>query len=476
MPKASILIVEDSATAEIHLRHTLEAEGYDVIGSCDSGETALAFVEERLPDLVMMDIIINGPLDGIQTASILKRRFNLPCVFLTGLTDKQTVDRAKFTEAHGYLSKPLERHAIVPVIEMALYKHDIESQLRRSEEKYFSTVSSISDAVVAVDRDCLVTFMNPAALSMTGWKCEDVVGRSVAEVLSCRRINRPESIVNPVQCTLGKGNLSRIPDDLFLVCKSGNRIPIGESSMSPLHDSHGNFAGLIIIFRDITGKFEQEKLRREIERNRKAAIIEGQERERGRIAMDLHDGLGQMLNAIKMNTGFIVSDPAAAQSLLLLLDEAIMESVRISENLLPSKLKDFDLATCLKTLCKTMSKSSHTRIDFIGNGSRIPMTQSNKVNFFRITQEALSNAVKHAKANTITVQLNASSDTIRLSVEDDGKGMTQATPSTTDRGNGLINMRDRAEIMGGQFIVESDGQRGTFLIVEVPNTQVPVYV
>jgi len=472
MSKASILIVEDSVTAETYLRHTLEGEGYCVIGSCDSGESALAFIENKRPDLVMMDIIINGRMDGIQTASILKQKFNIPSVFLTGLTDKKTVHRAKFTEAHGYLSKPFERHAVVPVVEMALYKHNIESQLRRSEERYLSTVSSISDAVVAVDRDCHITYMNPAAQAMTGWSSDEAASRSIAEVLNCRHVDHPQERVNPVQCELGKGN--RIPDDLFLVNKRGTALAIGESSLSQIHDTQGNLTGLIIIFRDVTSKIEQDKLRREFDRNRKAAIIEGQEKERARIAMDLHDGLGQMLNAIKMNTRFIVADPVAAQSLLHLLDEAIVESVRISENLLPSKLKDFELAMCLKTLCQTVSKSAKTRIDFVGNGTRIPMSHSTKVNFFRIAQEAITNAVKHANASTVTVQLTASKDAIRLSVEDDGKGIAQRLSSHS--GHGLNNMRDRAEIMGGQFTVESDGQRGTFIVVEVPGALTQAYV
>ena len=475
MSKASILIVEDSLTAVYVLKQTLESAGYAVMGSCDSGEEALGFAENRRPDLILMDIIIKGQMDGIEAAAILKRKFNIPSVFLTGLTDSSTIERAKVTEAYGYLTKPFDAREVIAVIEMALYKHDIESQLRRSEEKYFSTVNSINDAVVTVDRNSCITFMNPAAVAMTGWPIEEVIGWAVSLVLNCRNSLSRQSDINPMQCSLGAGNLSRMPDDLLLVCKDGSTLPIGESSLSPLHDSHGNFIGLIIVFKDIADKVQQESLRKVAELNRKAAVIEGQEQERGRIAMDLHDGLGQMLNAIKMNTRVIVQDPVAAQTLLLLLDEAILESVRISENLLPSKLRDFDLATCLRTLCTTVMRTSNIRIDFQAHGVAIPMTQSNKVNFFRITQEALNNALKHSQAKTISVQLNVSKEMIRLSVEDDGKGIQQ-NHTSGNGGNGLNNMRDRTEIMGGQFNVESDNHRGTLVTVEVPNSKSVVYV
>jgi PAS domain S-box-containing protein len=476
MSKASILIVEDSVTAVYVLKQTLESAGYAVIGSCDSGEAALGFVQFKRPDLILMDIIINGQMDGIQAASMVKRKYNIPSVFLTGLADRSTIDRAKVTEAYGYLTKPFDSREVIAVIEMALYKHDIESQLRRSEEKYFSTVTSISDAVVSVDRDSVITFMNPAAVNMTGWLAEEAIGCPVSAVLNCRNASTKQSDINPIQCSLGAGNLSRMPDNLLLVCKDGSALPIGESSLSPLNDSHGSFIGLIIVFKDIADKVQQENLRKAAELNRKAAVIEGQEQERGRIAMDLHDGLGQMLNAIKMNTRVIVQDPVAAQTLLLLLDEAILESVRISENLLPSKLRDFDLATCLRTLCTTVMRTSEARIDFQAHGVAVPMTQSNKVNFFRITQEALNNALKHAQARTISVQLNVSKEMIRLSVEDDGKGMISGHSSSSPGGNGLNNMRDRTEIMGGQFNVESDNQRGTLVTVEVPNSKSLVYV
>lgn len=476
MAKACILIVEDSTTAAFVLKQTLEGAGYTVIGSCDSGNAALAFVESTRPDLILMDIIIKGNQDGIETASLLKKKFNVPSVFLTSLADRHTIDRAKLTEAYGYLTKPFDSREVIAVIEMALYKHDIESQLRRSEEKYFSTVNSISEAVVTIDRDSLVTFMNPAALSMTGWAIEEVIGKAVDAVLTCRNRSNKQVNINPVQCVLGAGNLSRMPDDIELVCKMGKSLPIGESSLSPLHDSNGNFIGLIIVFKDVADKVQQENMRKAVELNRKAAVIEGQEQERGRIAMDLHDGLGQMLNAIKMNTRVIVQDPVAAHALLQLLDEAIMESVRISENLLPSKLRDFDLATCLRTLCTNVMQSSNIGIDFQAHGVAIPMTQSNKVNFFRITQETLNNALKHAKAKSISVQLNVSREFIRLSVEDDGKGIARTGSSQVYGGNGLNNIRDRAEIMGGQFNIESDDHRGTLVTVVVPNSKLAAYV
>ncbi len=465
MSKARILVVEDSFIVAYHLQTTLESEGYEVLGKCDSGESAIEFVESSRPDLVLMDIMLTGKMDGIETSAILKSKYNVPVIYITALTDKDTIERAKITEPYGYLTKPFEDREIFTVIEMALYKHRIESKLKESEEKYFSTVNSISDAVITIDRDYCVTYMNPTAIALTQCTLNEAMGKPVTEILKLRNVVTQETFVNPIQCSLYTGNSNAMPDDLVLIGKNQVEAPIGESSLSPLLDSRGSFVGLIIVFKDLTEKAEHEKIVREMDIQRRAAMIEGQEKERARIAKDLHDGLGQMLNAIKMNASLIVTDPNDAANLSRLLDEAIQESVRISENLLPAKLRDFDLATCLKSLCTQVSRSVNSNVSFFNVGTHSAMGQSQKVNFYRIAQEAVNNSIKHAKAGSITVQLSEANDTVRLSVEDDGGGLSSQMIA---RQNGLINMRDRAEIMGGKLTIESDPKRGTIVIVEVP--------
>lgn len=468
MSKAGILIVEDSFIVAYHLQATLESEGYAVLNKCDSAESALVFVESTRPDLVLMDIMLNGEMDGIQAAAVLKSKYNIPVVYITALTDKSTIGRAKITEPYGFLTKPFEDREIFTVIEMALYKHDIESRLKQSENRYFSTVNSISDSVMTVDRDYCISYMNPSAEAITQWTMHNALGKPVMEVLNLRNDLTQETRVNPIQCSMGIGNLNRMPDDLVVIGLQGIEIPIGESSLSPLLDNKGNFIGLIIVFKNLTERIAHDKLVQEMERHQMAALIEGQEKERARIAKDLHDGLGQMLNAIKISVGMMNSSAMDTSGLSRQLDEAIQESVRISENLLPAKLRDFDLATSLRSFCADIRKATQSQVSFEGHGSDFKMNQSQKVNFYRIAQEAVNNAIKHSDAKSISVQLNEENDYVRLSVEDDGSGISPASSSSSRSRNGLVNMRDRANIMGGKFTIESDPHRGTMVIVEVP--------
>jgi PAS domain S-box-containing protein len=468
LSKAAILIVEDSFIVAYHLQTTLESEGYRVLGTEDSGEKALAFLEKQRPDLILMDIMLNGELDGIETARTVKAKYNLPVIYITALTDKDTIQRAKVTEPFGYLTKPFEDREIFTVIEMALYKHEIESKLRQSEEQYFSTLRSISDAVVVLDKFYRINYLNPSTEALTGWTLPKAQGKPMMEVLKIRDEETQELTVNLLQCDLDGSKTSSIKKNLLLISNTGKETPIGEGSVSPVIDTRGNCTGLVIIFKDLTEKTERNRLLKEFEIKRLAALLEGQEKERNRIAKDLHDGLGQTLNAIKMNVNLNSSD-SRAQELSKLIDEAIQESIRISDNLLPSKLRDFDLATCIRSLCSQMQSSSNVQVSFESLGSSQTIDQTQKINFYRIAQEALNNAVKHAKASNITVQLSEEAENIQLTIEDDGQGIASARKqkSTSSR-NGLANMRERAEIMGGTFILESDESRGTLIIVEAP--------
>lgn len=464
--KERILIVEDSFIVAYHLQATLESEGYIVLGTQASGEGALQFMETQQPDLVLMDIMLSGDLDGIETARIIKQKYSLPVIYITALTDKKTIQRAKVTEPYGYLTKPFEDREIFTVIEMALYKHNIESRLKQSEERYFSTVRSISDAVVVIDQSYQISYLNPSAEAISGWPLAEAQGKLLYNVLILQNQETGETQVNPIQCMLGNGRVNSMPENLVLRTRQGTDRPIGEGSMSPVIDSKGRFTGLVIIFKDISQRIEHESLLKDFEKSRMAALLEGQEKERSRIAKDMHDGLGQMLNAIKMKVNAEVKDNENAALLYKMLDEAIHESVRISENLLPSKLRDFDLATCLNSLCNQIEDLSTITVAFESSGSGIDLNQAQKINLYRIAQEAINNAVKHARASFISVQLHEDEGKIRLTIEDDGRGIP-ATPKKASQ-HGLVNMRERAEIMGGQLTIESDMDRGTLIIAEAP--------
>lgn len=131
MNKPKILIVEDEALIALDLRRRLEGFDYEVTGTAASSAEALDASDRDPPDLVLMDIHIQGKVDGIEAAKALKARRDVPVVFLTAHSDEPTLQRAKMADPHGYVLKPFKDRELQIVLDIALYKHRTESELRR---------------------------------------------------------------------------------------------------------------------------------------------------------------------------------------------------------------------------------------------------------------------------------------------------------------------------------------------------------
>ncbi|HSA87421.1 MAG TPA: response regulator, partial [Nitrospira sp.] len=136
MAKASILIVEDEAIVAADLADKLERAGYAIAGTVSRGEQAVRMVRQNRPDLILMDIRLAGPLDGIEVAESLKTSTDVPVVFLSAHSDDQTIGRAGLTDPFGYILKPFEERDLKTQIEIALYRYRAERALRDSEERY----------------------------------------------------------------------------------------------------------------------------------------------------------------------------------------------------------------------------------------------------------------------------------------------------------------------------------------------------
>src|SRR6056297_761285 len=134
--KLKIQIVEDEGVVALDIRRHVESFGYSVSGIHASGEEAISSFDSETPNLVLMDIRLQGELDGIESARIIREKHDVPVIILTAYADEKTVERAKFIEPFGYIIKPFEERELRTNIEMALFRHNLESQLQESEERY----------------------------------------------------------------------------------------------------------------------------------------------------------------------------------------------------------------------------------------------------------------------------------------------------------------------------------------------------
>jgi len=129
--KTRILIVEDERIIGLDIKKNLERVGYEVVNIVNTGEAAIDLAGELKPAIILMDIMLGGGISGIEAADSIRRKYNIPVVYLTALTDEETLQKAKVTEPYGYIPKPFDQKGLHSAIEMALYKHKVESLLHQ---------------------------------------------------------------------------------------------------------------------------------------------------------------------------------------------------------------------------------------------------------------------------------------------------------------------------------------------------------
>ncbi|KAB7733214.1 histidine kinase [Rudanella paleaurantiibacter] len=207
---------------------------------------------------------------------------------------------------------------------------------------------------------------------------------------------------------------------------------------------------------------------RQLELKSLRAMIEGQEGERSRIARDLHDGLGIQLSRIKL---FVEAHQeqlpnSVKEPLNQFLDEACTETRLVSSNLRPYTLTTFGLIPALDDLVQKLNLVNETRLILEHYGELPPLGDEASVMLYRVVQELLNNALKHAQAQQITVQIMANDETLLISVDDDGRGAE--FPEVPTKGNGITNIKSRISYLGGQVMWQSEPQRGTSVMISLP--------
>lgn len=158
------MIVDDEAVIALRLQETLTAMGYNVVSTSHSGDESVEKARRLRPDLILMDIKMPGKMDGIAVAEIIKTELDIPVIFITAYTEHQIIERAKQAEPYGYIVKPFQDRELRAVVELALYKKDMERQLRDSELQYRSIIDSMADPIHVVDRELKFLAVNPALI------------------------------------------------------------------------------------------------------------------------------------------------------------------------------------------------------------------------------------------------------------------------------------------------------------------------
>jgi PAS domain S-box-containing protein len=260
MKPTKILIVEDEILIALEIETRLKKFGFEVCGKAVSSEEALSIVESENPGLILMDIMIKGTMDGIQTATVINKKYSVPIIYLTAFIDQVTLDRAKKTNPFGYLAKPIQERDLLSTIEMALYKSRTENELKITKNWLQTTLASIGDGVIVTDAFGIISFMNPVAEKMTGWLLKDALNFSLPEIFKVENELTGERIENLFEIVNSSRETYYLSNNVNLIPKAGEKKSI-IISLAPMKDDDGKLLGSVLVFHDNSERKKvQEKL------------------------------------------------------------------------------------------------------------------------------------------------------------------------------------------------------------------------
>lgn len=469
-----ILVVDDEPRVRELLRRMLVKMLPDaVVDMASCGREGLKQAAAHPPDLIILDVVLPD-LDGLQVCHELRARHDsprAPILMISGiLTDVGARANALQAGADGYLCKPFEYVEFAALITSLLRIRDYEVEMQREgEARYRKLFELVDDAVMLFDAQTLQFIdVNPAAERMYGYSREafllmhhaDITAESTASWQSFKRTRESGSCSIPLRWH------RRSDDTAFPVSIAGCEIAV---------DGRPVLCGIV---RDVS---EQRRAERELEESHRevrklaAESRRAREDESRRISREIHDELGQALTGLKMDISWLMNHEdglsAGSRNRLIGMDGLIDTTVdavrRICTELRPGALDDLGLVPAIESLAKAFSQRTgitcHLRLD----ENLCPLSDDAVTALFRIAQETLTNAARHAAASTVDIELVSKAQEVCLSVQDNGRGMDPELASHSGT-LGLRVMRERVLDVAGRMELVSSVDQGTTVKVHVP--------
>lgn len=335
-----------------------------------------------------------------------------------------------------------------------------QEELKASEQQYRLLFKQNPIPMFIYDQDTLkFTTVNEAAVEKYGYSEEEFTSMSILD------IRPPEDIEAVKKLVSENREKTRTPSGEWThLTKNGKKLKVKISSSIIYYKGK---VQRLVIAHDIT---EQ----RAAEERALSAIIEGEERERQRIAKELHDGLGQYLSASNMNLKSVFEDlenipdtlETTFQTGLKFLDHAISETRNISQNLMPKAIQDYGLELAAESLISHLRKTHQIKFYLYTNLNDVDVPDKTQINLYRILQESINNAIRHGKPTKIEVQLVHSKGEILMTIEDDGIGFD--INAISGNGIGIRSMKTRVGAMSANLDIVSKLGKGTIISVVIP--------
>jgi two-component system cell cycle sensor histidine kinase/response regulator CckA len=477
--RRKVLVVEDEALIALDLERRVTRMGFDVVGTADNRDEAVELFLETRPDLVLMDIFIRGPVDGVETARSIGQLGDVPVIFLTAFADSDTVGRAAAVSPYGYLLKPFDDNTLAATVRVALERHGADTQLRLLRAAVESAQVGIELTAVTGDaRD--VVYVNSALATLRGSGRNDGLGQPawlLSREPTDEAIRRLQTAMRG--CTRGEGVVA------FKDAKGATRY--AAVTVSPVVDHAGKVTHLMSHFVDITRQRATESA---LEVSQRTELM-------GRLTANVAHDFNNVLGAI-VAFAELARDGVEAEEARQDIDEVLTAARRGAA--LTRKLLDFtrandperqvhsDVNDVLRKLRPMLERIAGPRIHIelglpeeqLVAGIDSHSLEQVVLNLVTNARDAMPSGGRIALAASMVPAIGPRPRMVRVDVQDDGTGMSDEVrrrifeplfttkPSGKGTGLGLAICQMLVDRAGGGIRVTSEVGQGTTITFELP--------
>lgn len=467
--KSLILVVDDTPINIKLMQTTLESAGYEVI-TANNGPTALQIAQTAQPQLILLDIMMPD-MDGYAVCRSLKESAStrhIPVIFVTGIHDAESEARGFTLGAVDYITKPI----LVPVVLARVKAHMALYGQRRQLEGMFRDVMEFApDAFILSDLPGNIIHINARTEQLFGYRREDLIG-SPTRVLIPPHLRHEYEKIRSRFTQQPQGQMTGI--SLQCLRKDGSQFP-SDINLSSLKTNQGQM--LMAVIRDVSAHQQAEQALNESHQRLRELAAQNEatrEKEKEHIAREVHDELGQVLTALRMDLSLLGMRYGTLSPTLIdkltgmkgLVDRAIQGVRNVAVNLRPAAL-DMGLVPAIEWLCSEFTEHTAVPCRLHTQEENIWLDETRNVVLFRIAQESLTNITRYARASQVDVTLERHDDELVMEVRDNGCGFDMDT-ATPKKSFGLLGMRERALALGGQLQVRSAAAQGVVIRVTIP--------
>jgi PAS domain S-box-containing protein len=452
---ARILVVDDEQGLLFLMSDVLRREGYDIVGF-DTGADALEWLAQQTPDLLVLDMKLGDVSAPTLLQKLREQGRRPPFIIVTGHGDERTAVEMMKQGAIDYVMKDAGMLELLPgivaraldVAERERHLAEAHAAIRRREERHQKIIHTATDGFARFNRRGQLLEVNGALCELLGYTPEELLQRTLAD---------PDGPFNGEVAE----RVQHLAANGFARCFTS--LTRGDKRAVEVEISMRADDGEVFCFvHDLSG---QRRLERE--------VLEISEDERRRFGRELHDGLGQQLTALELMSHTLVRELKLAGSPIAKSAEeiskhtrrAITQTRRLAHGLAPVALEAEGLMAALNDLMQ-LTRAAGMDCEFECDRPVQVNDPAAATHLFRIAQEAVNNALKHAKADQIVLHLQETTAGVELSIEDNGRGLPQA--GSPKPGIGLQVMQYRTRLIGGTLRVESKPRKGVRIVCAWP--------